>query len=185
MSAPTTAAAVTAEQLEALPDDGQRHELVRGQLRTMSPEGFRHGRVALRIASRLERHVEEHSLGVAVAAETGFRISRSPDTVRAPDAAFVGRDRLPPPEEQVGFLDVAPDLVVEVVSPSDRAGDVLEKTRQWLAAGVLLVWVVHPEQRLVLVHGAGEPVQEVGTDGDLDGGEVLPGLRLPIAELLA
>ena len=181
---PTTTA-MTAGQLADLPDDGLRHELVRGELRMMSPAGFRHGRVALRVGARLEAHVERHALGVVVAAETGFRIARSPDTVRAADAAFVATARLPPEEEQRSFLDLAPDLVVEVVSPSDRAGEVLGKTHQWLAAGVLLVWVVYPEQRLVTVHAAGGPVSQVGDGGLLDGGDVLPGLRLPVAELFA
>ncbi len=181
----STTTVMTAEELLDLPDDGQRHELVRGELRTMTPAGFRDGRIAVRVAARLDAHVEQRALGVVVAAETGFRIARSPDTVRAPDAAFVAEHRLPPVEEQHGFLDLAPDLVVEVVSPSDRAGDVLAKAQDWLAAGVQIVWVVHPAQRLVVVHAADGSVLHVGADGELDGGAVLPGLHLPVAELFA
>lgn len=94
-----------------------------------APAGFPHGRVAVRLGARIDRHVEETGSGVVVAAETGFRIAHDPDTVRAPDAAFVAAGRMPPESERRGFLDLAPDVVVEVVSPSDRAGDVLPGLR--------------------------------------------------------
>lgn len=177
-------APVTAEQLMDLPDGGRRRELVDGELREMAPAGFGHGRVALRVGARLDEFAHRERLGVVVAAETGFLLSRDPDTVRAPDAAFVAGHRLPPPEEQQRFAELAPDLAVEVVSPSDRAADVTEKALAWLAAGSSLVWVVYPVQRVVAVYAPGGVVRHVGEGEVLDGGDVLPGLRLPVADIL-
>ena len=128
----------TAEELLRLPTDGLRLELVKGKLYEMPPAGARHGNVAIRIASRLNAHVETAELGQVFAAETGFVLRRDPDTVRAPDAAFVSRDRLPQGELPVGLLELAPDLVVEVVSPSDSRREVREKAESWLLGGVRL-----------------------------------------------
>lgn len=182
---PAGVAPMTAEQLLDLPQDGQRRELVDGELREMAPAGFSHGRIAVRIGARLDDHVSSRQLGAVVGAETGFRIARDPDTVRAPDAAFVSADRLPSAEEQQRFPDLAPDLVVEVVSPSDRATDVTEEALSWLAAGSLLVWVVYPTQRVVAVYRAEGEVTHVREGGVLDGGDVLPDLRLPIVDLFS
>lgn len=186
MSAESAAGAgphVTAEELLELPDDGQCYELIKGELRVMTPAGFEHGDIALEIGARLKRYAQQHHLGRVVGAETGFRLSRAPDTVRAPDAAYVSAARLPPREERQQFLDVAPDLAVEVVSPSDRAIAVTEKALAWLAAGTSVVWVVYPPQRLVAVYASDGSVTHVGHDGELDGGDVLPGLRVPVADL--
>ena len=175
---------MTAEELFDLPDDHMRHELVEGELRTMSPAGGEHGRVALRIGARVLDHVDEHGLGVAFAAETGFVLRRAPDTVRAPDVAFVASARLPAASGR-GFPELAPDLVVEVVSPSDRASEVAAKAAMWLDAGVRLVWVVDPQARLAAVHHPGGLVTVLREDGALDGEDVLPGFRLPLAPLFA
>jgi Uma2 family endonuclease len=174
---------MTAEELLDLPDDHMRHELVEGELRTMSPAGAEHGRVALHVGARIFDHVEQHGLGVAYAAETGFILRRRPDTVRAPDVAFVAADRLR--GDGRGFPELAPDLVVEVVSPSDRASEVAEKAAMWLDAGVRLVWVVDQQARLAAVHHPGGLVTVLREDAALDGEDVLPGLRLPLASLFA
>jgi Uma2 family endonuclease len=171
---------MTAEELFELPDDGLRHELVEGELRTMTPAGFEHGRVAARILARVLDHADEHELGQVLAAETGFVLRRDPDTVRAPDVAFVAVDRLPQGTVS-GFGHVAPDLVVEVVSPSDRASEVSSKAEAWLDAGVRLVWVVDPQARLAAVHHPGGLVTVLREDGVLDGEEVLPGFRMPLS----
>ena len=185
MSAQRAAGAglVTADELAELPGDGCRYELVDGNLRVMSPAGFEHGRVALRIGARLDEYVRVRRLGHVVAAETGFRLSRDPDTVRAPDAAFVAADRLPPRDEQQRFLELAPDLAVEVVSPTDRAAEVTEKALAWLAVGVSLVWVVYPAQRLVAVYLPDGSVRHRREGDEVDGGAVLPGFRLPVADI--
>jgi Uma2 family endonuclease len=174
---------MTAEELFELPDDHMRHELVEGELRAMSPAGFDHGRLALRIGARILDHVEGHGLGAVLAAETGFVLGRNPDTVRAPDVAFVAADRVPGGAR--GFPELAPDLVVEVVSPFDRASEVAAKAAMWLDAGVRLVWVVDPQARLAAVHHPGGLVTVLREDGALDGEDVLPGFRLPLAPLFA
>ena len=117
------------------------------------------------------------------AAETGFTLARRPDTVRAPDVAFVRRERLPDPEP-TGFPDLAPDLVVEVVSPGDRAGEILAKVADWLSAGTRLVWVVDPERRLARVYRADGTEQIVEETDRLLGGDVLPGFSCGLASIL-
>lgn len=187
LAAPSAAppALVTADELFAMDGDGIRRELVRGEVREMAPAGFAHGRTAMRLGARIGTHVEAASAGVVVAAETGFRIARDPDTVRPPDAAFIAAEQVPSDVEQRGFPDVVPDLVVEVVSPSDRAGEVLEKALEWVRAGVRLVWVVYPAQRLVVVHAADGSVTQVRAGDALDGADVLPGLKIAIDDLFA
>ncbi len=180
-TAPIGSLGMTAEELFELPDDGMRHELVEGELRTMAPAGAEHGRVALRLGARILGHVEEHDLGAAYAAETGFVLHRAPDTVRAPDVAFVAAHRI---ARTRGFAELAPDLVVEVVSPSDRSSEVSSKAAMWLDAGVRLVWVVDPQARLAAVHRPGGLVTVLREDGVLDGEDVLPGFRLPLASIL-
>src|SRR5688572_2615564 len=126
---------MTADQLAALPDDGQRHELVAGELRTMSPSGGGHGRLAARFTISLGQHVRAHHLGEVLAAETGFLLATDPDTVRAPDVAFVSSERAGPLGDVMGYWPVAPDLVVEVISPNDRYTEVKEKVATWLEHG--------------------------------------------------
>lgn len=138
---------VTADELLRMPDDGLRRELVRGELRVMTPTSRPHGKVALRIGSRLEQHVGAHGLGEAYAAETGFRVSSDPDTVLAPDVSFVGRERLKVVGHAEGFIPGAPDLAVEVVSPGDSSDEVEEKVFAWLAAGCRMVVTVNPKRR--------------------------------------
>ena len=153
MSTRTTYA--TAADLVALSAEGRRCELVEGEIREMAPAGARHGRAALRVGQRIAQYVEPRRIGEAFAAETGFRIRRDPDTVRAPDASFVSNERLPVGGLPSGFLDFAPDLAVEVVSPGDSADAVQSKAEGWLAAGARLVWVVYPESRSVVAYRSG------------------------------
>src|SRR5437870_3923435 len=127
----------TAEQLLAMPANGWRYELVKGELRRMSPAGGPHGRIAMNLSWRLARFVRERALGVVFAAETGFVLRRNPDTVRAPDVAFVASPRSA--DETEGFFPGPPDLAVEVVSPSDSYGDVEETVFEWLTAGTKAV----------------------------------------------
>ena len=141
--------AITADQLFHLPEDGNCYELVNGVLSVMSPAGSEHGDVAGRILRRLGNHVERSGLGTTYAAETGFQIARSPDTVRAPDAAFVSHRRLATVEPTRGYLPLAPDLVVEVVSPNDSYSDVEAKAADWLNAGSLVVLVADPTSRVL------------------------------------
>jgi Uma2 family endonuclease len=178
---------VTAEELLNMPDDGTRRELVRGELREMTPAGDEHGYLALRIASRLERHVDANNLGRTYTAETGFKISSDPDTVRAPDAAFVNRERVEAAGRVKGYRSGAPDLVVEVVSPNDRHSEVLDKALDWLEAGCRMVLVADPEPRRITVYRSRGDIRVLTAEaGDVvDGADVVSGWKLPLAEIFA
>ena len=179
---------VTADELVALENDGYRYDLVAGDLIRMSPAGFRHGRLAAEIMYRLRSFVGDHpELGVVVGAETGFRLARNPDTVLGPDAALVRPERLPSPELQSGYLELAPDLVVEVVSPNDRWTTVSDKVDSYLAAGVTLVWVVEPKARAVRVYTSEGAEQRLRADDNevLRAEPVLPGFELSLSELFS
>lgn len=126
----------------------------------------------------------DRGLGKISMAETGFLVSRAPDTVRAPDLAFVSKARLPT-ERVTGWGTVIPDLVVEVVSPSDRATEVREKVEDWLRAGVRLVWVVYPSVRTVDVYRPGSDVRVLGEADVLEGEDVVPGFSLPVRQIFA
>ena len=172
----------TAEQLFAA--DSQHCELIGGELIMMSPAGFDPGRFASRIVAALENHVRPRSLGVVTTAEAGFQLAHDPDTVRAPDVAFVARHRIPPGGVK-GFFQGPPDIAVEVVSPNDRASDVAAKLQEWLRAGCATVWVVDPENRLVTVHRNRTESAVLTASDTLTGGDVLPEFSMPIAEIFA
>jgi Uma2 family endonuclease len=174
---------VTAEELLRKPDDGYRYELVKGELRKMVPAGSEHGYVAYRIALLLGQHVEEHKLGRVYAAETGFRISSNPDTVRAPDAAFVSRERVEKAGRVEGYWPGAPDLAAEVVSPNDTHTEVTEKALSWLDTGSRMVLVVDPLQRTVTVYRSLDDIRVLIGDSTIDGTDVVPDWKLSVAEL--
>ena len=177
---------VTADELLHMPDDGFRYELVRGELRRMNPAGNVHGRIAVRITWRLARHVEENRLGIVYAAETGFRLSSNPDTVRAPDVAFVSRARIEAIGEIEGFWPEAPDLAVEVISPGDAYADVEEKVFDWLDAGTkMVVVVINPRQRSATVYKSPTDIAALAEADVLNGGDVVPGFELAVREIFA
>jgi len=173
----------SAEQLFQAPGLGPC-ELVQGTLVMMSPGGFEHGSVVASITGPLAVYVRERRLGQVTGAETGFQIAHHPDTVRAPDVAFVRAQRIPEVLPR-GFFQGAPDLAVEVISPHDRASEVLAKVRGWLDAGSLAVWVVDPPSRTVTVYASGLAAILLGQEDHVDGGEILPGFRLSVAEIFA
>ena len=175
---------VTAEELLRTPDD-LRRELVRGEVRTMAPAGSAHGRIAVNVTWALAGHVKARDLGSVFAAETGFKIAENPDTVRAPDVAFVARERVEAVGEREGYWPGAPDLAVEVVSPNDRFAEVEEKVEDWLAAGTRMVLIVNPRGRTVTVRLPGNKVEILTEEGTIDGGEVVPGWSLPVADVFS
>jgi len=176
-------ALMTAEELLHVRIPDKRVELVRGKLVVREPAGYTHGRVAMNLTVRLGAHVERTGAGQLFAAETGFTLARGPDTVRAPDIAFIRRARLPDPEP-VGFPDLAPDLVVEVLSPSDRPGEVLAKVADWLSADVPLIWVIDPEHRVARVYRHDGTERLVTADQPLDGEDVVAGFSCPLETIL-
>jgi len=176
---------MTAAELLRMPDDGFRYELVQGELHKMSPASYEHGQIAMEIGSSLKVYVKAHQLGVVCAAETGFELAHDPDTVRAPDVAFVSRTHAAAAKTAHGYFPGAPDLVVEVISPDDRYTEVDTKVEDWLDAGVRMVIVINPRRRhrTVAVHRSTVDVTTLTLDDTLDGGDVVPGWRLPVREI--
>ena len=177
--------AVTAGELLMMPQDGLRYELVKGELRKMPLAGDEHGDIAATLLLMLGQHVRSNDLGKVYAAETGFKLAHDPDTVRAPDVAFVRRELVEKTGRLKQFREGAPDLAAEVVSPSDSYSMVLEKTFDWLAAGARMVLVVDPDRRTVTVYRSLEEFRILTDKDTLDGGDVVPGWKLPVAELFA
>ena len=174
---------ITAEEFLHVSIPGKRVELVRGVLVVREPAGLPHGRVTLNLARRLADHVETNHLGQIYVGDTGFTLARVPDTVRAPDIAFVRRERVPTPEP-AGFPDMAPDLAVEVLSPGNRPGDVLSKIAEWLSAGTRLVWVIDPQRRLASTYHMDGSEAVLSADVALRGDDVLPGFVCSLKAIL-
>ena len=179
----TTTKLMTADELWEMPDDGFCYELVRGELRKMAPAGGEHGVVIINLAAPLKVHAKANNLGLVFGAETGFRLSEAPDSVRAPDVAFVARERIPLTGIPRGFWPGAPDLAVEVVSPNDKIYEIDEKIEDYLAAGVRLIWIVYPKKRSVTVHSPVSEPRVLMIDDTLDGADVVVGFQLPVREI--
>lgn len=176
---------VTAEELLRMPEDGFRYELVRGELRRMTPAGNIHGRVAMNFGILLGNYVKAHDLGVVYAAETGFRLATDPDTVRAPDVAFVSKERVEAVGEVEGFWPEAPELAVEVISPGDTYAEVEEKVFGWLDSGTKMVIIVNPSKHSATVYKSLTDITALAEDDILDFEDVVPGFRLAIREIFA
>jgi Uma2 family endonuclease len=176
-----TSRTATEADLLSMPDDGWKYELVDGEIRRMSPAGGRHGEIAAELIARLVAHNKQRKSGRVFDSSTGFRLVGG--NVRAPDVSFVSADRLA--ESPRDFVSVAPDLAVEILSPSDRPRYVLEKVGEYLQAGVRLVWVIDPDGRKAAVYRSLTAVRELGLEDDLDGEGVVPGFRCPLRELLS
>lgn len=174
---------MTAEELLRSDIPNKSTELVRGVLMVREPPGSWHGQLAARLTFLLGQHVYPRGLGELFAQDSGFLIERDPDTVRAADVAFVSAART----SQIGrhgYAPIAPDLAVEILSPGDRPGEVLEKVAEWLRAGTRIVWVIDPNRRVAHVHRADGTIAIVHQNGALDGEDVLPGFSCPIRAIL-
>jgi Uma2 family endonuclease len=175
----------TADDLLRMPDDGMRRELVAGELREMAPAGHEHGRVTMKLAGPLALYVDQHNLGAVFAAETGFLLAQDPDTVRAPDVALVVRERLTAAPPGPGYFPGPPDLAVEVISPGDTYSEVEATVEQWLDAGSRMVVVVNPRSRTLKVHRSVTEIMVLTDTDTWDGGDVVPGFRIPFASIFA
>ncbi len=175
----------TANDLANLADDGQSYELVRGELRTMTPARFEHGVIGLNLAMTLRVFVKANKMGKVVNADTGFFIESKPDTVRAPDVAFVSQKRIAKLGVPKKFFPGPPDLAVEVVSPSDPMDEVIEKAELWIKTGTEMVWVVSPDKKIITVIRK-EADSVLLTDKDILQGEpTLPGFQIPVQEIFS
>ncbi len=181
----TSTALVTAEELLRLPRGQFRYELINGELKTMSPAGHNHGRITMRIASPLAQFVWKNKLGEVFAAETGFKLASNPDTVLAPDVSFISQPRVEKLDQTEGYWPGAPDLVVEVISPSENRSAVKTKVLQWLSYGVTQVWVVDLKKETVTIHRSAENATTLTGEDILEAPDLLPGFRIFIAEIFA
>lgn len=172
----------TAKDLERLSDEGYHYELIKGELHEMAPPGGTHGNSTSRLSTFVSYIVIEQDLGETFAAKTGFLVAEDPDTVLAPDFAFVAKERLPDPLPR-SYVPVVPDIVLETRSPNDTKREVAEKVQQWLDLGVRLVWELDPKTRLLTVHRSGVPARELGVTDTLSGEDVLPGLAVPVERI--
>jgi len=177
---------MTADELLAMPDDGFVYELIKGELIKVSPPpGHEHGLVAMNLAGPLYEYAKKNHLGKVYAAETGYLLEENPDTVRAADVSFISRDRIEKAGVVHGYWKGAPDLAVEVVSPSDTVRRIEGKVADWLESGTRIVWVVSPKMHTVTVYRSLTEIELLTENDTLDGGDVVPGFQISIAEIFA
>ena len=181
--ATATTEPLTAEDLLRLSSEGVKGELIRGVLCETVPVGEEHGHIAGIFITYLNVHIRPRRLGRTGGTDVGVLVQRDPDTVREPDVYYVSSDKLPLDARVQGYLEVPPELVVEIVSPSDRQDAVNDKTLMWLSLGVLMVVEVYPAERALMVHRPNAPAVALTGEDELDGGEVLPGFKLPLSEI--
>ena len=175
---------LTAQDLMAMAESlgPGRHELIEGELVSMSPAYADHGEVSTEFAFHLRSQAGRGQRGMVFIGETGFYLRRDPDTVRVPDVAYVRADRLPPRAERRGYMPVVPDIAVEVLSSSERRAAIANKVAMYLKAGVRLIWLADPRDRTVTVHAPGVAPRVLGPDDWLDGGDMLPGFRVRVGD---
>jgi len=177
----TTTHLMTAEELIKLPRGQHRYELVKGELLTMSPSGGQHGAVTMYLSAPLATFVLANKLGIVFGAETGFILERNPDTVLAPDFSFIRKGRIE--TIPATYLEIPPDLAVEVISPSESKPKVEKKTAQWFEFGTRAVWLVYAKTRTVEVrNSSGKNVLLTESD-ELSGGDVLSGFRISVRDI--
>ncbi len=172
---------MTAEELFYLDDEPNRHELIKGELLTMSPAGEEHGIITMRLAIPLGAYVDANNLGIIYCAETGFKLEHNPDTVLAPDIAFIRQERLGEPLQR--YRSGPPDLVVEVLSPSESRKRVEKKTALWLGFGALVVWLVDPKTRTIEVRRPNGQTTILSLQDELNGEDVVPGFTIPLSRI--
>jgi Uma2 family endonuclease len=175
---------LTADEFLRLPSTEGKQELVQGEVVEKAPVGGEHGRLQVDVGAPMGQVAKQTGSGFVVV-ETGFRLFLDPDTVRAPDIAFIAAGRLPSGRLPRGFIDGAPDIAVEVVSPDDTAAEIAEKVTEYLDAGAKRVWVVYPSTRSVMVHLPDRSSRTLRGDDFLSGEDILPGFRLAIGDLFS
>lgn len=174
---------LTAEDLMRLDSEGIKGELIMGVLHKKVSSGQEHGEIAMNLGSPLHQFVKTRRLGRVFGSDTGVQLERGPDTVREPDLAFISAGRMPLDVRERRYAQVVPDLIVEIVSPSDRPIPVYDKAQMWLRHGALLVWIIDPETRTILALHQSGPTRTYTEDDTLDGGDVLPGFACAVRDI--
>ena len=179
----TSTALMTAEELMQLPEDGFRYELINGELEKMPPPGLPHGRIALRLCIVVGQFILDNGLGEGFATDTGFKLSSNPDTVLAPDFAFVTNEHFAEVCKTEGYGAGPPDLAVEVLSPSDRPGKVKQKISRWFSFGTRQVWIVDPKHSTVSVYRSESDITTFSGSDYLEAQELFPGFRISLDKI--
>ena len=179
----STTSQVSAEQLLRMPAGGRRYELVAGEVREMTPPSWRHGVVLSQLDELLRRHVRERRLGLVMGGDPGFLLARDPDTVLAPDIAFVAEEHVPHPLPEEAFWPGAPTLAIEIASPGDTLREIDEKAKSWLDAGTAIVWVLNPAWRTVTIYRSPADIKTLTEADDLTAQDILPDFRCRVADL--
>jgi Uma2 family endonuclease len=174
---------LTGEDLFAMGDIG-RSELIEGRLICMSPTGYSHGRTELKLGKILDQFVEQHKLGRVFVGEVGIYTHRDPDTVRGADVAYVSKDRLAQVKSE-SYFDVAPELIVEVLSPGDPWSELMEKLDEYFTIGVQMVWIADPKRQQIFVYHSLTEVERFTLNDQVTGGTVLPGFQVAVAEIFS
>ena len=174
---------LTADDMLRLYSEGVRGELIRGVLCETMPTGQEHGEIAANLTILLGAFVKPRKLGRLTTSDSGVWLERDPDTVREPDVAYFSAEKMPPGVRVEGYAEVVPDLVVEIVPPSDSMSEINDKALMWLSYGVRLVWVVNPSTRSVDVYQEGRAVTTLAENDTLEGLDVLPGFNCVVREV--
>jgi Uma2 family endonuclease len=176
---------LTAERFGTRPDPGYPEELVQGRIVAMRPATPRHGQICGEANYLFRGHADRHDLGHVLCNDSGVITERDPDTVRGADVSFYSYARVPRGKIREGYLDVVPDLVVEVRSADDRWGDILAKVHEYLDAGVGVVIVLDPEPERAYVFRSDQPPRELGPDDELKVPDLLGDFRVAVRRFLA
>lgn len=179
----TTTHLMTAEELIKLPSGRFRYELIKGELLTMSPAGEEHGAISAYLTWAILQHVRANQLGVVYGSETGFKLETNPDTVLAPDVAFIRRERVGTISKK--YREGAPDLAVEVISPNESRQKIERKIGQWLRLGARAVWIVNPQTATVSIHHDNGDVKLLSGLDVLTGDDVVPGFQISLTEIFS
>ena len=182
ITAPPQEKLITGEELYRMPDVNPC-ELIDGRIVPISPTGSRHGIIEGNFFEAIKGFVRQHKLGKAQSGEVGIFTRRNPDRVRAADVLFISNERYAQLKDREGYLDVAPELVVEILSPDDTVQKMTQKLREYFAVGVRLVWVADPDARVVYAYRSLTDVREFKDEATLMGDDVLPGFEVPVASL--
>ncbi len=174
---------LTAEDLLELHSEGIKGELIRGVFCETVSTGIEHGEIAGNFIIGIGTFVKPRKLGRVFGSDSGIRLENGPDTVREPDVGFISAERLPLGTRVTSYSEVVPDLVVEVISPSNSVREMYDRAHMWLRHGVVIVWVADPDTRTVDVYRQEGPIVTLGEDDNLDGAPVLPGFTLPVREV--
>ena len=181
---PTTKELITAEALWQMGASGERYELSKGELVKMTPPGGTHGNVAVRLSTKLQVFVEENNLG-QIMVESGYLLATNPDTVRGPDISFLAASKIPAEGLPDAYITGAPDLAVEIVSPSDTASIIQDKVQDYLTYGTRLVWVIYPQQKIVVAYHPDGTAQTLHKTDSLTGEDVLPDFSCRVEDIFS